>query len=108
MLEKLISSVKSLSNSHMGMMFLCCLLMLGAFWGLSGSQSGSGGLGAFGLLIPLIVCLGMHFVMHRFSGHGGHKKDQAESCQTHREDGRRIPKVSKPKRYDRSSPRASI
>lgn len=27
-------------------------------------------LGALPLLLPLLICLGMHFVMHR--GHGGH------------------------------------
>ncbi|MGE0372976.1 MAG: DUF2933 domain-containing protein [Gammaproteobacteria bacterium] len=39
-------------------------------------------LGALPLLLPLVICIGMHFFLHRgHGGHGGH--------QTHREEGER-------------------
>lgn len=62
------------SHSHMGMMMLCIALMVGAFLFFSGS----GGL-SLSLLAPLALCLGMHFVMHRFMGHGDKKSHTHEN-----------------------------
>lgn len=102
-MEKLISSAKSLFGSHMGMMILCCLVMVGALWGISGIELGGGG-GALLFLIPLAVCLGMHFVMHRFMGHGGHKHPQEENQQASQETPGTKRNIGKPGRLEPTRP----
>ena len=58
-------------HSHMGVMVLCVALMAGAFLYFSGANLETGL--SLGLLVPLLVCVGAHFLMHRFMGHGdGH------------------------------------
>jgi SNF family Na+-dependent transporter len=88
-MEKLISSVKSLFGSHVGMMILCCVAMLGAVWGISGIQFEEGGMASLILLLPLALCLGMHFVMHRFMGHGTHEHGHDENHQARMEGSER-------------------
>ena len=70
MFEKCVTSVKSLFNAYGVMMFLCVLLMAATLGSIAGGQLGWGSVEIFNLLLPLAACLGMHFVMRRFMGHG--------------------------------------
>lgn len=79
------STVNSITASdkkqtHNWLMIACCLAMIGGFayllWSAPAGQSlGSTITSAF----PLLICIGAHFVMHRFMGKSCHsnkaKKD---------------------------------
>lgn len=54
-------------NTPSGLTFCVFLVVGGAFLWLEHRVHV---LGALPLLLPLLICLGMHFFMHR--GHGGH------------------------------------
>lgn len=56
------------------MMGICCALMLVPviiFFAGGGSIGDTRGL--FGALLPMALCVGMHFVLHRFTGASCHK-----------------------------------
>ena len=53
--------------SHMSMMVLCVALMVGAIYAFSGFDIAQGL--SWALWLPLALCLGGHFLMHRFMGH---------------------------------------
>jgi len=77
------------SHSHVGMMALCVVLMGGAFLYFSGASPDAGL--SLGLLLPLLVCVGAHFLMHRFMGHGEQHSDSAKD-----HDAQERPLKSKP------------
>ncbi|WP_163577029.1 hypothetical protein [Halomonas faecis] len=54
-----------------GLMMLACVALMGGAAALLLWRSDSLGSGAW-LLLPMLLCLGMHFVMHR---HGHHHRD---------------------------------
>jgi len=58
-------------GSHMGMMVLCCAAMVAAIFMFSGSEAS-----ALSAWAPLLACVGMHLVMHKFMGHG----EDGKSC----------------------------
>lgn len=62
-------------HSHMGMMILCVVLMGGAFLFFSGADLGAGL--SLATLAPLLLCVGAHFLMHRFMGHGEQQTSHA-------------------------------
>jgi len=64
------------SQSHMGMMVLCVALIGGAFFFFSGP--GLEGSLSLSILVPLVICVGAHFLMHRFMGHDGNKANPHE------------------------------
>lgn len=62
--------MKLFANSHKTMMVICCIAMIaGAYLIFRGSSS----FGSFEILLPLVICVGMHFVMHKMMGGDGHK-----------------------------------
>jgi len=75
-------------------MMACCAVMLvplGAFLLAGGTLGGL--TGNLGLLAPLALCLGAHFVMHRVMGkscHDDEKKSISEAADNHAAIGRTI------------------
>lgn len=59
--------VTRLLGSHFALMGLCVALVVGMFLA-TGGEASAAGLG--GLLLPLLLCLAMHGLMHRLMGHG--------------------------------------
>lgn len=66
-------------------MAACCIIMMVpiAFFLLSGASIGAVFSNA-GLILPLVLCLGMHFVMHRLMGRSCHG-DKTKDVETTRE-----------------------
>lgn len=73
--------LKSFFGSHMGMMLICCLAMVGAYFLFaSGIAEGS----TLAALAPLIACVGVHFLMMKMTGkscHGSHEQDKKDDKQ---------------------------
>jgi hypothetical protein len=73
--------LKSFFGSHMGMMLICCLAMVGAYFLFaSGIAEGS----ILAALAPLIACVGVHFLMMKMTGkscHGSHEHDKKDDKQ---------------------------
>ena len=75
------------------MMWVCCAMMLApviVFFAQGGSLGDARGV--FGALLPVALCVGMHFVLHRFIGVSCHKSgpkadDQNDPADVHRISG---------------------
>jgi hypothetical protein len=71
--------LKSFFGSHMGMMLVCCLAMVGAYFVFaSGIAEGS----TLAALAPLIACVGVHFLMMKMTGKSCHDSHDGEKKQT--------------------------
>lgn len=72
-----------MSSSNMAM-WGCCIAMVGggAFLYFSGGASALGGSGSLSIALPLLACVGMHFVMHRMMGRSCHgtKEEQGDQA----------------------------
>ncbi|MEG3618713.1 hypothetical protein V5T82_09620 [Magnetovibrio sp. PR-2] len=69
-------------HSHTVMMIMCVVLMGGAFLFFSGADLESGL--SLATLAPLLLCVGAHFLMHRFMGHDGQHKSHAQEPSVHK------------------------
>jgi len=67
--------ISTLFTPHNALMALCCAAMVGAFFVFVGNGATTS---LFSLLVPLIACLGMHVVMHKFMGKSCHGADGKE------------------------------
>lgn len=75
-------------------MMICCLLMLlpvGLY--LVGGGSVSGLFANAGLLLPLAICGGMHFVMHRMMGKSCHGNSKANDKNVKPDEPAEIPAI---------------
>jgi len=73
--------IKSLFSSHIGMMVVCCAAMIGAYFLFAGAAAEGSILAA---LAPLVVCLGVHFLMMKMTGkscHGDHAEKAEKPVQ---------------------------
>lgn len=72
----LVKKISTLFTPHNALMALCCLAMVGAFFVFAGDGAKTG---LFSLLVPLVACLGMHLVMHKFMGKSCHGPNEDAS-----------------------------
>jgi len=59
------------ASSHKTMMVLCIFVTAGSLFLFADAEEGF----SLSVLTPLLLCLGMHFLMHRFMGHGAKKEE---------------------------------
>lgn len=71
-MNEILSRVKKILNGHTLMMLVCCAAMFAGLYFFVKSDLGSG---SWGLLLPLLICVGMHFIMHRMMGSNCHDKE---------------------------------
>lgn len=65
---------------HAGMLICCGIMVAPLVLFLLNGGAVTDILGNIGLLLPLVVCLGAHFLVHRFMGVSCHKEKEADSA----------------------------
>ncbi len=65
---------------HAGMLICCGIMVAPLVLFLLNGGAVADILGNVGVLLPLVVCLGAHFLMHRFMGVSCHKEKEADSA----------------------------
>lgn len=70
--ETIKTKSSGLSIMKLGMIICCTVMLLPIMMLLSSGAGLAGLLNNWGVFLPLTLCLGMHFVMHKFMGKSCH------------------------------------